>query len=158
MKNVHVSNSNKYQQAEYDLSQWVQLCLLNAKDKGWAFSIAQANDPIFLSAQLMLIVSECSEALEDLRVHGNKPTKYLEKRKVNIEDKEYTFEIVHDKQQYDSQNKPMFKPIGFRNELADIAIRLFHLCGETDTDLLGEVIQKVEYNMTRSIRHGNKNL
>lgn len=80
--------------------------------------------------KLMMIVSEVSEALEEYREH----TEPL--NKVRYAEKD--------------------KPVGFASELADVVIRCFDLAGYLKIDLEQVVKDKMEYNMTRSYRHGNK--
>ena len=48
------------------------------------------------------------------------------------------------------------KPEGFPIEIADTIIRIFDLCGYLDIDLEEAIRLKMEYNKTRSYRHGNK--
>jgi NTP pyrophosphatase (non-canonical NTP hydrolase) len=42
----------------------------------------------------------------------------------------------------------------FKEELADVAIRLFDLCGGLDVDLGAEIVKKMEKNRTRPYKHG----
>ena len=42
----------------------------------------------------------------------------------------------------------------FKEELADIAIRLADLCGGLDIDLEAEIIKKMDKNKLRSYKHG----
>lgn len=44
----------------------------------------------------------------------------------------------------------------FDEEIADVAIRLFDLCGFLKIDLAKEITEKVTYNATRGVRHGKK--
>ena len=48
------------------------------------------------------------------------------------------------------------KPEGIPVELADCVIRIFDFCGQYDIDLNDVIIKKMEYNRTRSFRHGGK--
>ena len=41
-------------------------------------------------------------------------------------------------------------------ELADCCIRIFDYCGAKDIDLEKTLLKKIEYNKTRSYRHGKK--
>jgi len=50
------------------------------------------------------------------------------------------------------------KPEGFAIELADIALRLADLCGGMEIDLAAAIATKMEYNRTRTARHGGKAL
>lgn len=45
----------------------------------------------------------------------------------------------------------------FREECADIAIRLFHICYDLKIDLEQEIKQKMKINEQRPINHGRKN-
>lgn len=145
-----------------NISNWVKACTDTAKSKGWGWKEGESKDPIFLSAQLMLVVSEASEALEDLR-KGYFKTKYLEKRRIGYvydsteEGKAAYEDVIHDEQLY-IEGIPQYKPIGFPTEIADILIRIFHIAGECEINLLKEITDKDLYNNTRSFRHGNKNL
>lgn len=44
----------------------------------------------------------------------------------------------------------------FAEELADVCIRIFDLCGSKDIDLEGAISRKMERNKTRSYKHGGK--
>jgi len=44
----------------------------------------------------------------------------------------------------------------FAEELADVCIRVFDLCGSKDIDLEGAISRKMERNKTRSYKHGGK--
>lgn len=52
-------------------------------------------------------------------------------------------------------NKPG-KPEGFPSEMADVIIRVLDTCNYLGIDIEKEIEQKMEYNKTRSYRHGNK--
>lgn len=79
----------------------------------------------YIAAKLMLIVSECSEALEDLRTSN-----------------------------FVTSELPSGKPVGFPSELADVQIRLWDLSGACGIDLLSECERKMAYNATRPRMHG----
>lgn len=81
--------------------------------------------------RLMLIVGEVAEAHEELR--KGKP-----------------FHEV-----YYALDRPE-KPEGFPTELADIAIRLFDLCGELGIDLADAIDMKMTANAKRPAMHGGK--
>ncbi len=38
---------------------------------------------------------------------------------------------------------------GFKEELADVIMRVFHLCGIFGIDIQAEILKKMEYNKTR---------
>lgn len=44
----------------------------------------------------------------------------------------------------------------FAEELADVCIRVFDLCGAKDIDLEAAIIKKMEFNKTRPHKHGGK--
>jgi NTP pyrophosphatase (non-canonical NTP hydrolase) len=48
------------------------------------------------------------------------------------------------------------KPCGFITELSDIVIRIADLCGQYDLDLDGAIEEKLNFNVSRPFRHGNK--
>lgn len=50
------------------------------------------------------------------------------------------------------------KPEGIPTELADVIIRILDFCGLHDIDIDQAMEDKVEYNKTRSHRHGGKKL
>lgn len=84
------------------------------------------------AAKLALIHSEVSEALEALRETGAP----------NV-----TF--------WDSNGA---KPVGVGIELADVLIRIGDLCERYGIDLEAAVVEKLRFNKTRPMRHGNKHL
>jgi NTP pyrophosphatase (non-canonical NTP hydrolase) len=79
--------------------------------------------------QVALIHSEASEALECYR---------------NDEPFSYTGEDG--------------KPLGIASEYADILIRVAHYSQLLGIDLEAEVVRKLDYNLTRSHRHGGKRI
>lgn len=50
------------------------------------------------------------------------------------------------------------KPCGIPTELADTVIRIFDICGQYDIDLEAAIIQKMNYNKTRLVKHGGKRI
>jgi NTP pyrophosphatase (non-canonical NTP hydrolase) len=44
----------------------------------------------------------------------------------------------------------------FEEELADVCIRIFDLCGAKDIDLETAISKKMQYNRTRTYKHGGK--
>jgi hypothetical protein len=81
---------------------------------------------------LLLIHSEVSEATNDLR--DDKKTITWEKDKKTGEP----------------------KPVGFPTEMADIIIRVYHLCAELNIDIDEAIRIKNGYNRTRPHHHGHK--
>ena len=79
-------------------------------------------------ALLALVTSEVAEAMEDVR---------------------------NDKMSSEFEGA---KPVGFPSELAEVVIRVFDLSYMLGIDLSTEIVNKIEYNSTRGIRHGGKKL
>lgn len=50
------------------------------------------------------------------------------------------------------------KPEGVASEFADVLVRLLHYCQVHNIDLFAEYRRKMDYNMTRAFRHGNRAL
>jgi NTP pyrophosphatase (non-canonical NTP hydrolase) len=104
---------------------------------------------------LMLTVSELSEALEALR-KGH----YADK---SIADELYRDIEIH---QFDDEFNIMDGPwkasfeanikSSFEDELADVAIRLFDLCGGLGVDLAKHIELKMMYNSMRGYKHGKQ--
>ena len=110
----------------------IKKCHENAKAKGWWVGEpikGQTGFTNMVAAKLMLIVSEVSEALEDLRIQD-----------VGVS-------TTNDG-----------KPEGFASELADAAIRIFDLAGYLEIDLEEAIRLKMAFNQTRARRHGGKRL
>ena len=107
----------------------------NAIDKGWWDAQRLANGEVSpveaertIPEKIALLHSELSEALEEFR-NGRGPNETY---------------LVND------------KPEGFPIELADVAIRLFDLCGALGIDLALAIEAKMLYNANRPHRHGGK--
>lgn len=80
------------------------------------------------ATRLMLIVSELSEACEELR-KGHSPDEIYFKDG---------------------------KPEGFPIEMADAVIRIGDLCAEHNVDLQSAIGMKLEFNTTRPLMHGGR--
>lgn len=104
---------------------------------------------------LMLIVSELAEALEALRKEHNAPkftvSDLYSDLQINLTDEEYVFNILSWKENFEKSVKSSFE-----DELADVAIRLFDLCGGLNIDLGKHIELKMYYNSTRGHKHGKK--
>lgn len=121
-----------------------------AKEKGF-WEDPNRNVP----EMLMLVVSELAEALEALRKE-HKAVNYVVQDlhsdlELNKTDDEYFFNVVNWKEAFEGSVKSSFE-----DELADVAIRLFDLCGGLDIDLAKHIQLKMYYNSTRGYKHGKK--
>jgi NTP pyrophosphatase (non-canonical NTP hydrolase) len=96
---------------------------------------------------LMLIVSEAAEALEALRKNH-----YADKSAVELLSDEF-FARGGTKEEYAEIFRNSIKS-SFEDELADVCIRLFDLCGGLNIDLQNHIQLKMAYNSTRGYKHG----
>ena len=118
-----------------------------AKEKG--FWDTERN----ISEMLMLIVSELAEAQEALR-KGH----YAEQSVVNGLKQDIDLNYADDEFQL---NQGIWKSLfeekvksSFEDEIADVAIRLFDLCGGMGIDLEKHIELKMKYNSLRGYKHG----
>ena len=115
-----------------------------AKEKG--FWDEERNVP----EMLMLVVSELSEALEALRKgHYAEPFATA----VLAEDLKNWDDVLSEpwKNGFEKAVKSSFE-----DEIADVAIRLFDLCGGLKIDLEKHIEMKMKYNSLRPYKHGKK--
>jgi NTP pyrophosphatase (non-canonical NTP hydrolase) len=120
-----------------------------AKDKG--FWEQERNKP----EMLMLIVSEVAEALEALRKDDYADQAVVESLSHDLEldrtDEEFMLKAINWKTSFEQGVKSSFE-----DELADVAIRLFDLCGGLNIDLEKHIEMKMKYNSMRGYKHGKK--
>lgn len=90
------------------------------------------NPPKSFGEQIVMMHSELSEVIEAYRTEDGDITKVW----------------------FDENGKPEGVPI----EFADLVIRVLDTCGRYNIDLLGAILSKTKYNMSRSQRHGNKKI
>lgn len=112
----------------------------NAKNKGFH------DKPVEMGTRLALIHGEVSEALE-----ADRNTKHC---KYSIDNLKHSIKELYNsdfKNVYEREVKGTFE-----EELADIAIRLFDLCGYMNIDLEVHIQAKMRYNSLRSHMHGGK--
>jgi NTP pyrophosphatase (non-canonical NTP hydrolase) len=88
----------------------------------------------------MLIVSEASEALEAFREA---------KKDTDIREIQY---------ESSGSGTGSQKPVGFPSEIADIVIRCLDLSEHYGIDLASIILEKHQYNITRSYKHGGKRI
>jgi NTP pyrophosphatase (non-canonical NTP hydrolase) len=99
--------------------------------KGWVkFDKKKKMVPRNFSEQLMLVVTELAEALEEYRNH-------------------HGFNEIYFKDG---------KPEGIPIEMADVIIRIAHICGEFGINVVPAIRIKMAYNETRPYRHGGKKI
>jgi NTP pyrophosphatase (non-canonical NTP hydrolase) len=103
----------------------------------------------------MLIVSELAEALEALRKdhYADKGVvkDLLQDLELNKTDEEFVIKALEFKVKFDEGVKSSFE-----DEIADVAIRLFDLCGGLGIDLQKHIELKMMYNSMRGYKHGKK--
>ena len=119
-----------------------------AKSKGF-WDGEERNKPELL----MLIVSELAEALEALRKDHYADKAVVESLSHDIEldrtDEEFMLKAINWKTSFEQGVKSSFE-----DEIADVAIRLFDLCGGLGIDLEKHIELKMMYNSTRGYKHG----
>jgi len=114
-----------------DLKQLIEDVHKNAVAHGWW------ENPRSEGELLMLVVSEISEAFEEIRDgHAITESYYSEDPK--------------------TPNNP--KPEGVPSELADVIIRIMDISAYYGIDIEKAIIEKNNYNKCRPFRHGGKKL
>ena len=136
----------------------VEMC---NRQNGWYDNSRTFGDDI------ALLHSEVSEALEAYRTHGTKRMvtdhatfPYSEVHTLN-EDEPYPrqWRYVHKEGQQEPEKEyGPSKPEGVPSELADVLVRLLDMCSRYGVDLFAEWRSKMDYNWSRSYRHGGKAL
>jgi NTP pyrophosphatase (non-canonical NTP hydrolase) len=110
-----------------------------AVDKGWWEEGKQKSS----LECLMLVVSELSEAVEEIR-DGNPPVYLVNSMGEKVLPTDAT------------ELENTYKPEGELIEIADAVIRILDYCAFKKYDLDGAIQRKMAYNATRSHRHGGK--
>jgi hypothetical protein len=109
--------------------------------KGFHRPVLDSDDVLMTVRRLMLVVTECSEAVEELR-KGRKPNE--------VYYSDYTFVDNN------GMTQTLNKPEGFGIEVADAIIRLFDVAGATGLNIGDLVLQKIQFNRLRPYMHGGK--
>ena len=118
-----------------------------AKEKG--FWDTERN----VSEMLMLIVSELAEAQEALRKNHFADKSAITGLSQDIELEKSDDEFQMDKGIWKGLFEDKVKS-SFEDEIADVAIRLFDLCGGLNIDLEKHIELKMKYNSMRGYKHG----
>lgn len=118
-----------------------------AKEKG--FWDTERN----VSEMLMLIVSELAEAQEALRKNHYADKSVITGLVQDIELEKSDEEFQMDKGIWKGLFEDKIKS-SFEDEIADVAIRLFDLCGGLGIDLEKHIELKMKYNSMRGYKHG----
>jgi len=108
------------------------------------FDVAESN----IGQTLMLIVSEVAEAME-----ADRKSKHADIRRClfNCESQQVHGDLLTFKDSFEISIKDTFE-----DEIADIAIRLFDLCGAFKIDIEKHIDLKLKYNSLREYKHGGK--
>jgi NTP pyrophosphatase (non-canonical NTP hydrolase) len=101
-----------------------------AVEKGWH------EEDISFGEYIALFHSELSEALEYYRAGGD--------------------EVINITGGFIANEAATEKPTGIPIELADVIIRILDFCEKYHIDMQAAIDLKMEYNKTRSHRHGGK--
>ncbi len=129
------------------IPEWMELSYSIAEEKGWHDDVTNSPPAVFIAAKLMKIVTELSEACEEIAgIQGAT----WDRNNGWGEDG-----IICDIYVID---KASGKPEGFPVELADAIIRIFDLAALLGLPLEEAMNVKTEYNRTRSYRHGGKSV
>jgi NTP pyrophosphatase (non-canonical NTP hydrolase) len=128
-----------------------------AKSKGWH------DVPATFGDRIALVHSEASEALEAYRENNTDafgPFEKLFRSAVtgNLTRAKFEFVVEQDEFGLPKEVLKMNKPEGVWSELADVVIRVADMCGLYGINLEEAVTAKMEFNKTRSYRHGGKKL
>jgi NTP pyrophosphatase (non-canonical NTP hydrolase) len=105
---------------------------------------ARANLRRYWSEKLLLIVSEATEALDELRSGKDVHETYYP---TSANGTQYSGPV---------DNPVQHKPEGVPSEIADIVIRCFDFAYESGIDLSAMINEKLAYNETRPYKHGKK--
>lgn len=103
------------------------------------------DEPTNLSDRLNNITAEIAEIWEEWRNHHEPTETYYECQTTHCElSQEYC------------KNCEFGKPCGIPSEFADIIIWIMDYCAEVGIDIAEMIVEKAEYNATRTYRHGKR--
>lgn len=102
-------------------------------------------------SKLALVDSEVAEAIEEIRDgKGYNETYYTH------DGDEVPFTEIRGGVTVMENTHTSLKPEGVPSELADVIIRVLHLCWLLEIDIEEILEEKLAYNKTRGVRHGGK--
>ena len=111
---------------------------------------------LYIGNKLMLVVSELTEAHDEVRTgHAPTETYYPEAPLPDSLVHEAGLDLARELIDKENEGKPR-KPEGFPSEAADAVIRIFGIAYELGVDLEAIIREKIEYNATRPYKHGKK--
>lgn len=132
---------------EMNIAQLQDLCGKNAQDGGWHEDRPNDYDTTALRfwqmSKIMLMVSELSEGVEELRNGWHASVTYYN-----------TTDDGHTTVQNWVDGVPKMKPEGLPSELADTIIRILDFCWTEDIDIQSIIQEKLDFNKTRGHKHG----
>lgn len=135
-------------------------CFATAVDKGWweKYDKAPAKwAPEIISSKIALMHSELSEALEELRNRSDMGLRPY----FSLPMKDGLGAVIKGARMELGIGRGLAegaKPEGMAAELADAIIRILDLAAWLDLDIAQALVWKLEYNKTRSHKHGGKNV
>lgn len=129
-----------------------QQCHRIAKEKGWwgEYDVNDTGTLVLTAdailAKLMLVVTELSEGVEEVRSPNFDPHLIYPKGQPGV---------PYDEATHGAGPSPL-KPEGFAVEAMDALIRILDLCEAMGLDVHRAYTLKTRYNETRAHRHGGK--
>ncbi|SRR5260221_11798842 len=139
-----------------NIQELVETAYSTAKSKGWH------DKPATFGDRIALCHSELSEALEAFRALDGPSHDHL--REPIYRSSMYPEHLVRYQGYYEFDLANGIdkwipnKPEGVCSELADVVIRIADMCGLYGIDLEKAIVEKLNYNKSRSYRHGGKQL
>lgn len=122
------------------IAETVEMVHKNSAEKGFW------DGPQNIGEKLMLIVSEAAEALEADRKDHYVENPYLTAKDVLSIGDDAAFKSAFELAVKNS----------FEDELADVVIRVFDLCGAKCINIEAHILAKHRYNQMRAHKHGKK--